>query len=97
MKQLAPFTMMLCAVFLLGVADGHGQLRVSLNLSSRPDPYLSNWAQRKEIVIVSVTNTSSNAIDVKFDCKVNKDGALLANTKRESMQILSVQPGSTMY
>ncbi len=97
MKQLAPFTMILCAVLLLGVVDSIGQLRVSLNLSSRPDPYLSNWAQRKEIVLVNVTNTSSNVIDVKFDCTVNKNGALIANTKRESMQVLTVQPGATMY
>lgn len=89
--------MILCAVLLFGIVDVNAQLRVSVNLSSRPDPYLSNWSQRKEIVVVSVTNTSPNAIDAKFDCKVNKGGALLANTKRENMQVLSIPPGASMY
>ncbi|MCX6139283.1 MAG: hypothetical protein NTX15_00350 [Candidatus Kapabacteria bacterium] len=98
MTNKAPFPLMIiCAVLLLGSVDGFGQLRVSLNISSRPDPYLSNWSQRKEIVIVTVTNSSANPIDAKFDCKVNKDGALLANTKRESMQVLSLQPGVTQF
>jgi len=84
-------------MLLVNNADVSAQLRLSLNLSSRPDPYLSNWAQRKEIVVVSVTNTSPNVIDAKFDCTVNKDGALLANTKRENMQVLSIQPGASMF
>ena len=98
MKKKAPYSLlMFCVLFLLSATAGFGQLRVSLNLSSRPDPYLSNWSQRKDIVFVTVTNTSKSAVNAKFDCKVNKNGTLLANTKRESMALLTLQPGVTMF
>ncbi|NQW29297.1 MAG: hypothetical protein HQ472_02135 [Ignavibacteria bacterium] len=96
-KNYAVTTLMLTAVLLTGVFEVYGQLRVSVNLTSRPDPYISNWSQRKEVVIVSVTNSSLKEIDAKFNCTVKKDGVLLANTKPENMQVLSIQPGSTQY
>lgn len=85
-------------LLLLGIAiPTFAQLKVTLNMSSRPDPYLSNWAQRKETVIVTVINSGSTSIRAKFDCKINKDGSLIVNTKPEKMKILDIPSGVSQY
>lgn len=85
-------------LLLLGIAiPTFAQLKVTLNMSSRPDPYLSNWAERKETVIVTVINSGSSSIRAKFDCKINKDGSLTVNTKPEKMKILDIPSGVSQY
>ncbi|MBU3742714.1 MAG: hypothetical protein FGM24_10580, partial [Candidatus Kapabacteria bacterium] len=73
------------------------QLRVSLNLSSNPDPYLSNWSARPDIAIVTVVNTTPNTVNAKFKCVINKDGKFLAETKNENMQVLTIPPGGSQF
>lgn len=85
-------------LLLLGIAiPTFAQLKVTLNMSSRPDPYLSNWAERKETVIVTVINSGTSSIRAKFDCKINKDGSLIVNTKPEKMKILDIPSGVSQY
>ncbi len=85
-------------LLLLGIAiPTFAQLKVTLNMSSKPDPYLSNWAERKETVIVTVINSGSSSIRGKFDCKINKDGSLIVNTKPEKMKILDIPSGVSQY
>jgi len=88
---------LLFALVWLGAMTVTAQLRVSVNVSSRPDPYLSNWAQRKDVVIVTVTNTSASDVQAKFNCQINKDGSFLAKTKPELMPVLTIPVGTTQF
>ncbi|MFN8358635.1 MAG: Ig domain-containing protein [Candidatus Kapaibacterium sp.] len=91
-------TVFMVMLLLLGIAiPTFAQLKVTLNMSSRPDPYLSNWAERKETVIVTVINSGSSSIRAKFDCKINKEGSLIVNTKPEKMKILDIPSGVSQY
>ena len=81
----------------LATITAAAQLRVTVNVSSRPDPYLSNWAQRKDVVIVTVTNTSTSEVQAKFNCQINKDGSFLAKTKPELMPVLTIPVGTTQF
>ncbi|HET7153669.1 MAG TPA: hypothetical protein VFJ29_07855, partial [Candidatus Kapabacteria bacterium] len=85
------------AVLFLGFAViANAQLRVSLNIAPHPDPYLYYWSQNRYEVIATVTS-SGKPVDVKFYCTVTMDGALQANTKTESMQIISIPGGPSQY
>lgn len=94
MKKTLWLTLLL---LLVTVIPTFAQLKVTLNVSSRPDPYLSNWAQRKETVIVTIINSGSSPVRAKFDCKINKDGSLIVNTKPEKMKILDIPTGVSQY
>lgn len=72
------------------------QLTVRLNVSSRPDPYLSNWAQRKDVVIVTITNPGAQT-NGRFDTQVSRDGVLQAHTKPASMPVLVIPPGVSQF
>lgn len=84
-------------LLLLGLMTAHAQLRVSVNISSRPEPYLSNWAQRKDAVVVTITNSTGSEVQAKFDCRVNKDGSYLAKTKPEKMVVLTIPVGISQF
>lgn len=96
MKQLLR-SLIVLTFLVSGSEYALSQLKVSVNLSSRPDPYLSNWAQRQDVVVVTVVNSTGNEVQAKFDCRVNKDGSLLARTKPEKMTVLSIPPGVSQY
>ncbi|MBU3700289.1 MAG: hypothetical protein FGM33_09850 [Candidatus Kapabacteria bacterium] len=87
----------LLTVLLFGAIASSAQLRVTLNISSRPDPYLSNWAQRRDMAVVTVINSTGSDIQGKFSCRINKDGSFLARTKPESMRVISFPPGTSQY
>ncbi|MEY3386655.1 MAG: hypothetical protein RIR53_1466 [Bacteroidota bacterium] len=97
MKLLFRPTIIVLTVLMSGLVPLSAQLRVSVNLSPRPDPYLSNWSQRKDVVIVTVTNSTGSDVAAKFNCVVNKDGSYLARTKPEKMVVLSIPPGVSQY
>ena len=88
---------LLFALLLMCSVSALAQLRVTVNISSRPDPYLSNWAQRKDVIIVTVTNPTASEVQAKFNCQINKDGAFLAKTKPELMPVLTIPVGTTQY
>lgn len=73
------------------------QLRVTLNVSSHPDPYLSTWSTRREVAIVTVTNTSSAPVQAKFDCKLSIGNDLKASTNPARMRVVTIPPGTTQY
>lgn len=73
------------------------QLKVNLNITSRPDPLLANWSTKKNTVICTITNTGTKSVNVKFDCKINRSGALQANTKPEMMRVLAITPGASQF
>ncbi|MBS4001184.1 MAG: hypothetical protein KGZ71_11955 [Desulfobulbaceae bacterium] len=89
------FTVLL--LLLITATTSFAQLKVTLNMSSRPDPYLSNWAHKKETVIVTIINSGDSPIQAKFDCKINRDGSLIVNTKPEMMKIIEIPTGVSLY
>lgn len=95
--NINPGFAVLLLLLVFGSAVSPAQLRVSLNVSSRPDPYLSTWAQKKDVVVVTVINPTASEIEGKFNCVINKDGSFLARTKPESMRVISFPPGSSQY
>ncbi len=95
--NMYPRLALLLLILVFGSAVSSAQLRVSLNISSRPDPYLSNWAQKKDVVIVTVINPTAGEIEGKFNCVISKDGSFLARTKPGSMRVISFPPGSSQY
>ncbi|HBB25705.1 MAG TPA: hypothetical protein DCZ59_05515, partial [Bacteroidetes bacterium] len=95
--NINPGFAVLLLLLVFGSAVSPAQLRVSLNISSRPDPYLSTWAQKKDVVVVTVINPTASEIEGKFNCVINKDGSFLARTKPESMRVISFPPGSSQY
>ncbi|MFM8771189.1 MAG: hypothetical protein ACKOE4_04105, partial [Candidatus Kapaibacterium sp.] len=97
MRTFLRSTTILAGILLVSAVAAFSQLRVSVNVSSRPDPYLSNWAQRKDIVIVTVINPTASEIQAKFNCQINKDGTYLAKTKPELMPVLTIPVGTTQY
>jgi hypothetical protein len=97
MKRPLYTLVVVLALLVQGSAILSAQLKVSVNLSSRPDPYLSNWSQRKDAVIVTVVNSGQSDVLVKFNCVVNKDGAFLAKTKPEQMTVVTIPPGASQY
>ncbi|HVK39600.1 MAG TPA: hypothetical protein VNA88_13765 [Candidatus Kapabacteria bacterium] len=72
-------------------------LRVTLNVSSQPDPYLSTWSSKREVAIVTVTNPGSAPVDAKFDCRLSIGGELQASTNPSRMRVISIPPGTTQY
>ena len=97
MKNTIQKTLLIAILMLIGSVSTFAQLKVSLNMNSHPDPYLSHWPDIKNTVIVTVTNSGKKTVPAKFDCKVNLNGNLVANTKPESMRILQIAPGTTQF
>ena len=97
MNTLLRFCLITAIFFFIGDVSAISQLKVTVNMNSRPDPYISNWAQKKDVVIVTVVNGTGSDVSAKFNCIINKDGAYLANTKPDKMAILSIPPGVSQY
>ena len=73
MNTLLRFCLITAIFFFIGDVSAISQLKVTVNMNSRPDPYLSNWAQKKDVVIVTVVNgteLSGLLLTVKLDCTV---------------------------
>jgi len=73
------------------------QLRVSLNMSPRPSPYLAEWQTRRETAILTVTNTGNSSVEAKLRAKVSLDGNLRAETKTPSMPVIDLPPGVSTF
>ncbi len=74
------------------------QPSVTLNVSPRPNPYLSEWASRKETAIFTVTIPGgSNPISAKFSVVIKKDGVTQVKTKFEKMRVVNIPTGVSTY
>ncbi|MCX6153789.1 MAG: hypothetical protein NT007_06500 [Candidatus Kapabacteria bacterium] len=73
------------------------QLKLNLVMDKHPDPYISNWPNKRGTLIATIINTGKNSVDVKFDCKITRDGILQANTEPGKMRTISVPPGASQY
>ena len=72
-------------------------VRMSLTMSPKPSPYISDWSSKKETVIITITNSTNETLSGKFDAQVTRDGSLAAKTKLGSMPAVSVPPGVSTF
>lgn len=88
MRSLGVF---ICALMLFVYTALAQPLQLTLMMSPNPSPYLSDWEQRKETVLLSITNPQQNPFAVRIRARVfqgGPTGTLLAETKLEDMPIL---------
>jgi hypothetical protein len=92
-------TMILGAMLVTCAASLHAQsATATLNVSPRPNPYLSEWASRKETAIMTVTVPAGNpGFQARFYVEIKKDGALQARTKFERMPVITVPSGVSTW
>lgn len=97
MRSLGVF---ICALMLFVYTALAQPLQLTLMMSPNPSPYLSDWEQRKETVLLSITNPQQNPFAVRIRARVfqgGPTGTLLAETKLEDMPILQIMPGSSIF
>lgn len=85
-------------LFLLPFIAHGQQMRISLNVTSNPSPYLSDWTTRKQTVILTVVNSDAKSVEVKLAARISRDGVLQVDTKLDKLPIFTVRPGvNTFY
>jgi len=68
-------------VFLFLILNTNAQLQVSLNVDSNPTPEISEWVDRQELAILTVTNTDPDwEADYKIKVEMYKDGVKMFET-----------------
>jgi len=89
----------ICLFILLNSAFILGQVQVTFSVDSRPTPQISEWENRNELAILTVTNTSEkdDGLEYKIDAKIYIDGTLIAETRLGDMPILSLPFGTETF
>lgn len=66
----------------LSILKTNAQIQVSLNVDSNPTPEISEWANRNNLAILTVTNTDPSLEDEEYKIKVEmyKDGEMMFET-----------------
>ncbi len=96
MIRIKPF---LALVFLLAAplcAAAQG-ITLSLNVSARPNPYLSEWEARRETAMLTVTNLTGAPVQARISARVFVDGVLKAETETGKMPLLSIGTGVSLF
>lgn len=89
---------LIIAVLLCLVSSLTAQVTVTLNVATRPNPYLSEWASRRETAIFTVTvPTGQPGFAAKFLVEIRKDGVLQARTKTTEMPVVNIPTGTSVY
>jgi len=70
-------------------------LTVTLNVSSRPNPYVSEWSSRRETAILTVTNPGPNPVDAKITVRILVGSELQAETKFNELPVVTIPARST--
>ncbi|MGE3799766.1 MAG: carboxypeptidase regulatory-like domain-containing protein [Candidatus Kapaibacterium sp.] len=83
----------------LGFASAFAQspVNLSLTMSPRPSPYLSDWSSKRETVIVTVTNNTSETMSARFDARLTLNSTLTAETKFAQMPVVQIPPGVSTF
>ena len=90
----------LTLLLFMGIAaTGAAQVQVSLTVSSNPSPRISDWADRTEVAILTVTNTSPELEGTPYKIRMRLlfDGALVAETHMPSVSQRSFILGSEVF
>ncbi|MBL0176839.1 MAG: hypothetical protein IPP94_16520 [Ignavibacteria bacterium] len=87
------------ALLLLGALPAAAQqMIVTLNVTARPSPYLSDWASRRETALCSITTPAgSQGVAAKFYAEIRKDGVVQARTRTADMPVVNIPAGTSTY
>jgi hypothetical protein len=72
-------------------------IRLSFIVDAHPEPYLSNWADKRSTMIVTVMNTGSGVAEIILDAQLSLNGKMVASTQREKMRRILAPPGASQY
>ncbi len=70
-------------------------LTLTLNITPTPNPYISEWAARRETAILTITNPGATDVDVKLQVKILTGTTLHAQTKFNELPIVTIPARST--
>ena len=71
---------------------------ISVLMSPKPSPYISDWRDRTETAKLIITNTSAKDIQVKIKGEIfDGNGARVAFTDAAKVPVLTVPPGVSQY
>ena len=86
-------------LFVLASLTTFAQVHISLNVSSHPTPQISEWENRNEVAILTVTNTDPNmeGRSYKIEAEIYLDNRLIAETRTQDMPIMQLPLGSANY
>lgn len=75
------------------------QISISLNVDANPNPRISDWVNRTEIVVMTVTNTDARLVGrpFKIQIRMEYDGKTVIETKPQDMPQLELGIGSEIY
>jgi len=96
MKPLKPTISILLILIATNLMS---QVMVSLNVDANPTPYISQWANQDELVIVTVSNTNPGleGMDYKIKIKMELDGDLVVETNTSQVVTRQVPFGSDIF
>jgi len=86
-------------ILLLSMQLIQAQIHVSLNVSSHPTPQISEWENRNETAILTITNTNPNmeGENYKILAYLYLDDRLIAETRYQDMPILQLPLGTDTF
>jgi len=73
------------------------QLQLTLNVSSRPNPYISMWESKRETAVLTVMNGGTTAVAARMHARILLDGTIQAETNSDEMPVLNIETGVTLY
>ncbi len=96
MKHLKP---LISILLILLASNLMSQVMVGLNVDANPTPYISQWANQDELVIVTVSNTNPGleGMDYKIKIKMELDGELVVETNTAQVVTRQVPFGSDVF
>lgn len=71
-------------------------LQLNLNMNPRPSPYLSDWQERTETIMLNILNPGQNPAQVRLGVQILRDGQLKASSDYTKMPVLTVPRGTMM-
>ena len=83
--------------YVAGYACRAQGLTLSLNVSSHPNPYLSEWESHRETAILTITNLTGAPVKCRLHARVLLDGDLKAETNTDKMADLTIPMNVSMY
>ncbi|MCH8494640.1 MAG: hypothetical protein LAT57_03290 [Balneolales bacterium] len=96
MKRLSIFIFI---ILTLPLYLGAQQISVNLNVDSNPNPRISDWINRAELAMFTVTNTDprQEGLPYRIGIRMEQNGNTVVSTRLQDMPILELEIGSQVY